>query len=50
VLTCRIAELVIFFDPVMSVLRLSASALLLSFPSVYSILNLYCPISSAYLT
>jgi hypothetical protein len=50
VLTYRIAELVIFFDPAMSVLRLSASALPLSFPGVYLILNLYCPMSSAHLT
>jgi hypothetical protein len=36
----RIINLVIFLVPVISDLRLSASALLLSLPGVYTILNL----------
>jgi hypothetical protein len=38
--TLRIVDLVIFLVPAMSDLRLSASALLLSLPRVYTILNL----------
>jgi hypothetical protein len=37
---CRTVDLVIFLVPVMSVLRLRVSALPLSFPGVYIILNL----------
>jgi hypothetical protein len=43
-----IAELVVFLVPAISDYRLRASARLLSFPSVYTILNLYCPRSSAH--
>ena len=44
------AESVINLVPAMLCLRLRASALPLSFPSVYTILNLYCPSSSDYRT
>jgi hypothetical protein len=43
-----IAELVISLVPAISDCRLRASAQLLSFPGVYTILNLYCLRSSAY--
>jgi hypothetical protein len=43
-----IAELVISLVPAISDRRLRASAQLLSFPSVYTILNLYYLRSSAY--
>jgi hypothetical protein len=45
-----IAELVISLVPAISDCWLRASAQLLSFPSVYTILNLYCLRSSAHQT
>jgi hypothetical protein len=46
----RIVDSVIFLVPAISVLRLRASALPLSFPGVYIILNLCWPKVSDYLT
>jgi hypothetical protein len=46
----RIVNFVIFLVPAISDRWLRASALLLSFPRVYTILNLYCPKVSDYLT
>jgi hypothetical protein len=43
-------DFVIFLVSAISDRRLRASALLLSFPSVYTILNLYCSKVSDYLT
>ena len=49
-LTLSIAVSVMDLVPAMSCLRLRASALPLSFPGVYTILNLYCPSSSDHRT
>jgi hypothetical protein len=46
----RIVDFVISLVLAISNRRLRASALLLSFPSVYTILNLYCPKVSDHLT
>jgi hypothetical protein len=47
---CSTVELMISLVPAISNHRLRASALLLSFPGVYTILNLCCPSVSDYLT
>jgi hypothetical protein len=47
-LTLSIAVSITSLVPAISCLRLRASALPLSFPGVYTILNLYCPNSSDY--